>query len=127
MFGLGPATRIYLAPEHGHAQRLRWSVRLVRDPIVVRASKRASVLVCNARLANRLKVLGLGRQWTLDLFEKIGEGVFQLDTSGDAQGKVVLSHEELSYYGWDRFDADEEQAVVPKSKLCRTCCRINDL
>jgi hypothetical protein len=38
----------------------------------------------------------LGRKRTLGLRQEISKGAFHLAAIGDAQGKVVLSHEKLS-------------------------------
>ena len=58
--------------------------------------------------------------------KRLEKGRFTWPQSGDAQGKVVLSHEELvSIIGWDRSGQDQTQAVVSESSARRTCCRMS--
>ncbi len=81
MFGLGPATRIYLAAGATDMRKgFDGLYGLVRDRLLCEPQSGHLFLFCNAR-RNRLKV---------------SKGCFSWTQSGDAQGKVVLSHEELS-------------------------------
>src|SRR6266851_4426990 len=85
MFGLGPATRIYLAAGATDMRKgFDGLYGLVRDR-----------LLCNAR-RNRLKVLVWDGSGLWICSKKLAKGCFSWTQSGDAQGKVVLSHEELS-------------------------------
>ena len=96
MFGFGPATRIYLATG---ATDMRKSFEglygLVRDQLLCEPLSGHLFLFCNAQ-RNRLKVLHWDGSGLWICAKKLMKGRFGWPQSGDAQGKVVLSHEELS-------------------------------
>ena len=128
MFGLGPATRIYLAAGATDMRKgFDGLYGLVRDRLLCEPLSGHLFLFCNAQ-RNRLKVLLWDGSGLWVCAKRLPKGCFSWPQSGDAQGKLVLSHEELSLIiRWDRSGADEEQAVVPESERRRRCCRINHL
>ena len=95
MFGLGPATRIYLA---AGATDMRKSFEglygLVRDPMRCEPRSGHLFLFCN-RQRNRLKLIFFDGSGLWVCAKRLERGNFSWPASGDAQGKVVLSHEEL--------------------------------
>jgi transposase len=96
VFGLGPATRIYLA---AGATDMRKSFEglygLVRDRLLCEPLSGHLFLFCNAP-RNRLKVLVWDGTGLWVCAKRLPKGCFSWPRSGDGQGKVVLSHEELS-------------------------------
>lgn len=96
MFGVGPATRIYLA---AGATDMRKSFEglygLVRDRLLCEPLSGHLYLFCNAQ-RNRLKILFWDGTGLWVCAKRLPKGGFTWPQSGDAQGKVVLSHEELS-------------------------------
>jgi len=68
---------------------------LVRDRLLCEPLSGHLFLFCNAR-RNRLKVLVWDGSGLWVCSKKLAKGRFSWTQSGDAQGKVVLSHEELS-------------------------------
>ena len=96
MFGLGPATRIYLA---AGATDMRKSFEglygLVRDRLLCEPLSGHLFLFCNAQ-RNRLKVLVWDGSGLWVCAKRLPRGCFSWPQSGDGQGKVILSHEELS-------------------------------
>jgi transposase len=96
VFGLGPATRIYLA---AGATDMRKSFEglygLVRDRLLCEPLSGHLFLFCNAP-RNRLKVLVWDGTGLWICAKRLPKGCFSWPQSGDGQGKVVLSHEELS-------------------------------
>ena len=128
MFGLGPATRIYLAAGVTDMRKgFEGLYGLVRDRLSCEPLSGHLFLFCNAQ-RNRLKVLVWDGSGLWVCAKRLEKGRFTWPQSGDAQGKVVLSHEELSLIiRWDRSGQNQAQAVVPESSARRTCCRINCL
>jgi transposase len=96
VFGLGPATRIYLA---AGATDMRKSFEglygLVRDRLLCELLSGHLFLFCNAQ-RNRLKIIFWDGTGLWVCAKRLPKGCFTWPPSGDAQGKVVLSHEELS-------------------------------
>ena len=96
MFGVGPATRIYLA---AGATDMRKSFEglygLVRDRLSCEPLSGHLYLFCNAQ-RNRLKILFWDGTGLWVCAKRLPKGCFTWPQSGDAQGKVMLSHEELS-------------------------------
>ena len=96
MFGLGPATCIYLAAgvtdmRKGFKGCTVWSgTELSCEPLSGHL-----FLFCNAQ-RNRLKVLVWDGSGLWVCAKRLEKGRFTWPQSGDVQGKVVLSHEELS-------------------------------
>ena len=96
MFGLGPATRIYLAAGVTDMRKgFEGLYGLVRDRLSCEPLSGHLFLFCNAQ-RNRLKVLVWDGSGLWVCAKRLEKGRFTWPQSGDAQGKVVLSHEELS-------------------------------
>jgi len=118
VFGLGPATRIYLAAGVTDMRKgFEGLYGLVRDRLSSEPLSGHLFLFCNAQ-RNRLKVLVWDGTGLWVCAKRLEKGRFTWPQSGDAQGKVVLSHEELQ---------NQAQAVVPESITGRTCCRMRCL
>jgi transposase len=128
VFGLGPATRIYLAAGVTDMRKgFEGLYGLVRDRLSCEPLSGHLFLFCNAQ-RNRLKVLVWDGSGLWVCAKRLEKGRFTWPQSGDAQGKVVLSHEELSLIvGWDRSDQNQAQAVVPEGFPRGTRCRISCL
>src|SRR5438552_19178884 len=96
MFGFGPATRIYLAVG---ATDLRKSFEglfgLVRDKLLCSPLSGHVFLFCN-RQRNRLKLIFFDGSGLWICAKRLEEGRFTWPQAGDAQGKVLLTHEELT-------------------------------
>jgi transposase len=96
MFGFGPATRIYLAVG---ATDLRKSFEglfgLVRDKLLCSPLSGHVFFFCN-RQRNRLKLIFFDGSGLWICAKRLEEGRFTWPQAGDAQGKVVLTHEELT-------------------------------
>ena len=95
MFGWGPATRIYLA---AGATDMRKSFEglygLVRDRLRCEPRSGHLFLFCN-RHRNRLKLMVFDGSGLWVCAKRLERGHFYWPATGDVQGKVVLSHEEL--------------------------------
>jgi len=96
MFGFGPATRIYLA---SGATDMRKSFEglygLVRDRLLCEPRSGHVFIFCNAR-GNRIKLLFFDGSGLWICAKRLEQGRFAWPQSGDDQGKVVLSQEELA-------------------------------
>jgi transposase len=96
MFGLGPATRIYLAVG---ATDMRKSFEglfgLVRDRLLCSPLSGNVFLFCNKQ-RNRLKLLIFDGSGLWICAKRLERGRFSWPQVGDDQGKVTLSHEELT-------------------------------
>jgi transposase len=68
---------------------------LVRDRLLCEPLSGHLFLFCNAQ-RNRLKVLVWDGSGLWVCAKRLPKGCFSWPQSGDAQGKVILSHEELS-------------------------------
>jgi len=124
VFGLGPATRIYLAAGVTDMRKgFEGLYGLVRDRLSCEPLSGHLFLFCNGQ-RNRLKVLVWDGSGLWVCAKRLEKGRFTWPQSGDAQGKVVLSHEELSIVGWDRSDQNQAQAVVPEGPR-GTGCRLS--
>src|SRR6266571_7718198 len=96
MFGMGAATRIYLAAGATDMRKgFEGLYGLVRDRLQCQPLSGHLFLFCNAQ-RNRLKVLVWDGSGLWVCAKRLAKGRFTWPQSGDAQGKVVLSHEELS-------------------------------
>ena len=96
MFGLGPATRIYLAAGVTDMRKgFEGLYGLVRDRLSCEPLSGHLFLFCNGQ-RNRLKVLVWDGSGLWVCAKRLEKGRFTWPQSGDAQGKVILSHEELS-------------------------------
>ena len=96
MFGLGAATRIYLAPG---ATDMRKSFHglygLVRDQLLCDPLSGHLFLFSNAQ-RNRLKILFWDTTGLWVCAKKLEKGRFHWPEPEPAQNKIVLSHEELA-------------------------------
>ena len=125
MFGFGPATRIYLAVG---ATDMRKSFEglygLVRDRLLCSPLSGHVFLFCNAQ-RNRLKLMVWDGSGLWVCAKRLEKGRYSWPQAGDAQGKVVLSHEELALLlsgidltqaerkRWYRKVTPEEPAATP--------------
>ena len=96
MFGLGPATRIYLA---AGATDMRKSFEglygLVREQLLCDPQSGHLFVFSNAR-RNRLKVLFWDGSGLWVCAKRLEKGRFHWPETGGGEAKVVLSHEELA-------------------------------
>src|SRR5579864_1739917 len=96
MFGLGPATRVYVATG---ATDMRKSYEglygLVRDRLLCEPRSGHLFLFCNGQ-RNRLKVLFWDGSGLWVCAKRLEKGRFNWPTARETESKVVLSHEELS-------------------------------
>jgi transposase len=96
VFGVGPATRIYLAAGATDMRKgFEGLYGLVRDRLSCEPLSGHLYLFCNAQ-HNRLKILFWDGTGLWVCAKRLPKGRFTWPQSGDAQGKVMLSHEELS-------------------------------
>ncbi len=96
VFGLGPATRIYLAAGVTDMRKgFEGLFGVVRDRLSCDPLSGHLFLFCNGQ-RNRLKVLVWDGSGLWVCAKRLEKGRFTWPQSGDAQAKVVLSHEELS-------------------------------
>lgn len=96
MFGFGPATRIYLAVGATDMRKgFEGLYGLVRDRLGCEPLSGHVFLFCNGR-RNRLKLMVFDGSGLWVCAKRLEKGRFGWPQSGDAQGKVVLSHEELA-------------------------------
>ena len=96
MFGVGPATRIYLAAGATDMRKgFEGLYGLVRDRLLCEPLSGHVFLFCNAQ-RNRLKILFWDGTGLWVCAKRLPKGCFTWPQSGDAQGKLVLSQEELS-------------------------------
>lgn len=95
MFGFGSATRIYLA---SGATDMRKSFDglygLVRDRLLCEPRSGHVFIFCNAR-RTRIKLLFFDGSGLWICAKRLERGRFAWPQSGDSQGKIVLSQEEL--------------------------------
>lgn len=96
MFGLGRATRIYLAAGPTDMRKgFEGLYGLVRDRLICEPLSGHLFVFCNAQ-HNRLKVLVWDGTGLWVCAKRLEKGRFGWPQSGDPQGKVTLTHEELS-------------------------------
>lgn len=96
MFGFGPATRIYLAVGATDMRKgFEGLFGLVRDRLQCEPLSGHVFLFCNGR-HNRLKLIVFDGSGLWVCAKRLEKGRFRWPQAGDAQGKVVLSHEELA-------------------------------
>ena len=97
MFGVGPATRIYLA---AGATDMRKSfegvVRTGAGPAGVRSAERPYVCICECATQPPEAVV-LGRQRSVGLWHASGEGRSRWPEAAPGAGKITLTHEELAF------------------------------
>jgi transposase len=96
VFGVGAATRIYLATGATDMRKgFNGLYGLVRDQLLCDPLSGHLFLFSNAQ-RNRLKVLFWDTTGLWVCAKKLEEGRFHWPTVGDAQAKIVLSHEEFA-------------------------------
>lgn len=96
MFGVGAATRIYLAPGVTDMRMgFNGLYGLVRDQLLCDPLSGHLFLFSNAH-RNRLKILFWDTTGLWVCSKKLEKGRFHWPEPGDAQRKIVLSHEELA-------------------------------
>lgn len=96
MFGLGPATRIYLAAGATDMRKgFEGLYALVRDRLLCEPLSGHLFLFTNAQ-HNRLKLLFWDGSGLWVCAKRLEKGRFRWPKAADGQAKVVLSHEELA-------------------------------
>jgi transposase len=96
VFGLGAATRIYLAPGTTDMRKgFEGLYGLVRDRLECDPLSGHLFLFSNAR-RNRLKILFWDRSGLWVCAKRLEKGRFHWPEPSDAQAKIVLSHEEFA-------------------------------
>jgi transposase len=96
VFGLGPATRIYLAVGATDMRKgFEGLYGLVRDRLGLEVQSGHLFLFANAR-RNRLKVLYWDGSGLWVCAKRLEKGRFSWPLAGDESARVMLSHEELS-------------------------------
>lgn len=100
---------------------------LVRDRLLCEPLSGHLFLFCNAQ-RNRLKILFWDGTGLWVCAKRLPKGCFTWPQSGDAQGKVVLSHEELSLLlgGIDLAKTKSKQWYRKVNAEGR-CCRLKHL
>jgi transposase len=96
VFGVGAATRIYVATGATDMRKgFNGLYGLVRDQLLCDPLSGHLFLFSNAQ-RNRLKVLFWDATGLWVCGKKLEKGRFHWPTAGDAQGKIVLSREEFA-------------------------------
>lgn len=96
MFGLDPATRIYLAAAATDMRKgFEGLYALVRDRLLCEPLSGHLFLFTNAQ-HNRLKLLFWDGSGLWVCAKRLEKGRFRWPKAADGQAKVVLSHEELA-------------------------------
>jgi len=96
MFGFGPATRIYLAVGATDMRKaFEGLYGLVRDRLLCEPGSGHVFVFCNAH-RNRLKLLFFDGTGLWICAKRLERGRFAWPQAGNSQGKIMLSHEELS-------------------------------
>jgi len=124
MFGFGPATRIYVAAGATDMRKaFEGLYGLVRDRLLCDPRSGHIFVFCNAQ-RNRLKSLFFDKSGLWVCAKRLERGKFAWPQVGDTQGKMVLSHEELSLLlggidlsqtqrrGWHREVTQEELSTA---------------
>src|SRR3984893_2352094 len=96
MFGIGPATQVYVAVGATDMRKGYNGLHgLVRDRIELETTLGALCLFCNAR-RNRLKVLFWDGSGLWICAKRLEKGRFSWPSADEQSARVTLSHEELS-------------------------------
>jgi transposase len=96
MFGLGPATKIYLAAGVTDMRKgFEGLYGLVRDRLLCDPLSGHVFLFCNAQ-RNRLKLLVWDGSGLWVCAKRLEKGRFHWPEAVDGQPRIVLSHEELA-------------------------------
>ena len=97
MYGFGPAPRIYLAVGATDMRKgFEGLFGLVRDRLQCEPLSGPVFLYCKER-HNRLKLIVFDGSGFWVCAKRLEKGGFRWPRAGDAQGKVVVSHEELAF------------------------------
>jgi transposase len=122
VFGLGPATRIYLAAGVTDMRKgFEGLYGLVRDRLSCEPLSGHLFLFCNDQ-RNRLKVLVWDGSGLWVCAKRLEKGRFTWPQSGDAQGQSrPESRRALSIVRRDRSGQNQAQAVVPEGSTRKTC------
>ena len=128
MFGLGPATRIYLAAGSTDMRKgFEGLYGLVRDQLRLDPLSGHIFLFTNGH-RNRLKLLFWDGSGLWVCAKRLEKGRFRWPAAVGEQAKVVLSHEELALLmggidlagskrrGWFRRGVGEEAEATPPAK-----------
>jgi transposase len=114
MFGLGPATNVYLALGATDMRKgFDGLYGLVRDRLLCEPMSGHLFLFCNAR-RNRLKILYWDSTGLWICAKRLERGRFSWPrVSGEDETKVLLSHEEVGAVSWwNRSKPDASKRVV---------------
>jgi transposase len=96
VFGFGPATRIYLAPGATDMRKGFEGLHgLVRDRLQCEPLSGHVFLFANAR-RNRLKLMVFDGTGLWVCAKRLEKGCFRWPEPGEAESKIVLTHEELA-------------------------------
>jgi transposase len=96
MFGIGPATRIYLALGATDMRKgFEGLYGLVRDRLQLEPLSGHVFLFCN-KARNRTKILFWDGSGLWVCAKRLEKGRFSWPSEGDQQTRVILSHEELA-------------------------------
>lgn len=96
MFGIGPATRIYLAAGKTDMRKgFDGLLALVRDRLSCEPLSGHVFIFCNAH-RNRLKVIFWDGTGLWVCAKRLEKGCFRWPEAGDGQTKIQLSQEELT-------------------------------
>jgi transposase len=96
VFGIGPATRIYLALGATDMRKgFEGLYGLVRDRLQLEPLSGHVFLFCN-KARNRTKVLFWDGSGLWICAKRLEKGRFSWPSEGDQQTRVILSHEELA-------------------------------
>lgn len=132
MFGLGPATRMYLAAGSTDMRKgFEGLYGLVRDRLQLEPLSGHIFLFSNAQ-RNRLKLLFWDGSGLWVCAKRLEKGRFRWPAAASEQAKVVLSHEELALLlggidlagsrrrAWYRRAAGEAQESTSQGKILAT-------
>jgi transposase len=127
VFGLGAATRIYVATGATDMRKgFNGLYGLVRDHLVCDPLSGHLFLFSNAQ-RNRLRVLFFDGTGLWVCSKRLEKGRFHWPEPGNAQNKIVLSHEELALLlggidlrktrqrRWYRRNSEEESTYTPEA------------
>jgi len=130
VFGLGPATRIYLAAGATDMRKgFEGLYGLARDRLQCEPLSGHVFLFCNAQ-RNRLKLLVWDGSGLWVCAKRLAKGCFRWPEPRGGEAKVVLSHEELAmllggidlsqtrHRPWYRSQVDSDKVGAQPHKYC---------
>lgn len=131
MFGLGPATKVYLAAGATDMRKgFDGLYGLVRDRLQLEPLSGHVFLFSNAQ-RNRLKLIFWDGSGLWVCAKRLERGCFRWPTAESGQTKVVLSHEEMALLlggidlagsrrrAWFRKVIGEESTMPKTAEICR--------